>query len=109
MLSDKTIEILENNDIHPYDRDEQDGEYYREIEFYSPAGEDVIETIRYDGTDEGFISAFKEVAEDFDVDEHATMWIENRRSVRGVPQRIRDLIDDAEWIKNKLLEVAREF
>ena len=58
MLSEKTIEILENNDMKIYDRCEQDGEFIREIEFYSPEGEDVCECIFYDGTDESFIKAF---------------------------------------------------
>ena len=52
MLSKRTIEILENNDMHAHERSEQRGEFVREIEFYSPEGEDVIETIFYDGTDE---------------------------------------------------------
>ena len=59
MLSERTIEILENNDIKIYDRCDQDGEFTREIEFYSPEGEDVCECIFYDGTDEGFIKAFR--------------------------------------------------
>lgn len=107
MLSERTIEILENNDMHAYDRSEQHGEFVREIEFYSPEGEDVIETIFYDGTDEGFIREFKANAINFDADEHAEMWIEGRGK-RGVPESVRDLITDAEWIKDTLLSVADE-
>ena len=107
MLSERTIEILENNDMHAYDRSEQRGEFVREIEFYSPEGEDVIETIFYDGTDEGFIREFKAHAVNFDADEHAEMWIEGRGK-RGVPESVRDLITDAEWIKDTLLAVADE-
>ena len=43
-INEKTIAILEENDITVSERYEQDGEYYREIEFYSPEGEDVCET-----------------------------------------------------------------
>lgn len=107
MLSEKTISILEENDISIYDRGEQDGEYYREIEFYSDAGEDVFETIWYDGTDSGFIESFKRLANDFDVDEHAEMWIENRGN-NGAPDSIKLLIDDAEGIKDTLLSVAEQ-
>lgn len=107
MLSKKTIEILENNDMHAYDRSEQHGEFVREIEFYSPEGEDVCECIFYDGTDEGFIREFKAHAVNFDADEHAEMWIEGRGK-RGVPESVRDLITDAEWIKDTLLSVADE-
>ena len=35
-INEKTIAILEENDITVSERYEQDGEYYREIEFYSP-------------------------------------------------------------------------
>lgn len=108
MLSEKTIEILEKNEMKAYDRDKNsNGEYTREIEFFSPEGEDVIECIWYDGTDEGFIKAFRENAEHFDPDEHAEMWVESR-GTRGVPESIKDLIADAEWIKNTLLAVADE-
>lgn len=105
MLSERTIQILENNDMKIFDRHEQNGEYTSEIEFYSPEGEDVIETIFYDGTNEGFIRELKAHAVNFDADEHAEMRIEGRGK-RGVPESIRDLITDAEWIKDTLLSVA---
>ena len=108
MLSERTIEILGNNDMKIYDRCEQDGEFIREIEFYSPKGEDVCECIFYDGTDESFIKAFRSNTENFDANEHAEMWIENRGKVGGVPDSIWDLINDAEWIKKTLLAVADE-
>lgn len=107
MLNEKTISILEENDITVSERYEQDGEYYREIEFYSPEGEDVCETIWYDGTDDGFIEAFRQLADNFDADEHAEMWI-NNRDVSGVPDSVRALIDDAENIKDILLDVAEK-
>lgn len=106
MLSERTIEILENNDMTIHNKHEQNGEFTREIEFYSPEGEDVCECIFYDGTDESFIKAFRSNAENFDANEHAEMWIENRGQVRGVPESIWDLINDAEWIKKTLLSVA---
>ena len=107
MLNEKTIAILEENDITVSESYEQDGEYYREIEFYSPEGEDVVETIWYDGTDDGFIEAFRQLADNFDADEHAEMWI-NNCNVKGVPDSVRVLIDDAENIKDTLLEVAEK-
>ena len=42
------------------------------------------------------------------MDEEAEVWIEARGNVRGVPDSIRDLIDDAEWKKETLLQTARE-
>lgn len=105
MLSERTIEILENNDMKIFDRHEQNGEYTRDIEFFSPEGEDVCECIFYDGTDEGFIKAFRINAVNFDTEEHAELWV-NSRGQNGVPESIKDLIADAEWIKNTLLSVA---
>ena len=107
MLNEKTIAILEENDITVSERYEQDGEYYREIEFYSPEGEDVLETIWYDGTDDGFIEGFRQLADNFDADEHAEMWIDGRGK-RGIPDSVRALIDDAENIKDTLLGVAEK-
>ena len=108
MLNEKTIAILEENDITVSERYEQDGEYYREIEFYSPEGEDVLETIWYDGTDDGFIEGFRQLADNFDADEHAEMWIDGRGK-RGIPDSVRALIDDAENIKDTLLESLKNW
>ena len=62
-------------------------------------------TLIYDGTEEGFITAFVEYANWFDAEDHAEMWIESRGK-NGVPESIKDLLEDAEWIKNTLLEVG---
>ena len=105
-LSKNIIEVLEGKDWNIYDITEQDGRYYVEIENYSPEGENLIETVWFDGTDSGFIEGVRELADDFDPDEHAEMWIEARGRVRGVPDSIRTLIDDAETIKEMLEELA---
>lgn len=107
MLSKKTIEILEQHDITLHKREKQDGQFYREIEFYSDAGEDVIETIWYDGTNESFCRAFNKNADDFDPDDHAEMYV-NMRGQQGVPDSIRTLIEDADGIKETLTTVAKE-
>lgn len=107
MLNERTMNIFEENDITVHDREQQNGEFYREIEFYSNAGEDVIEIVWYDGTDEGFIKAFRQLADDFDVNDHAAMYIGDRGN-HGIPDSVRELIDDAEEIKETLLTVADE-
>lgn len=107
MLGKKILKLLEEEDIELHSKSKRDdGTYYREIEFYSNEGEDVIELVEYDGTCKGFINGFIQMANDFDVDEHAEMWIECRNRVSGVPNSIRALIDDADWIKEKLDYVA---
>ena len=107
MLSQKTIDILKQHNIKLYDRTEDNGEFYREVEFFSDSGEDVYEVIWYDGTDDGFCKAFDKNADDFDPDDHAEMYVD-RRGQRGIPNSIRTLIDDADGIKETLLTVAKE-
>lgn len=82
------------------------GKYDIELETCSPEGEDVVVSLIYDGTDEGFIAAFIEYANYFDAEEHAEMWIKSRGK-NGVPESIKDLLEDAEWQKNTFLEVAK--
>lgn len=89
-------------DIERYDEKEK---YDIELEIYSPEGEDVIVSLTYDGTEDSFITSFNDYANEFDVEEHAEMWIENRGK-NGIPESIKDLLNDAEWINNMLLKVA---
>lgn len=81
------------------------GRYDIELETYSPEGEDVIVSLIYDGTEEDFVREFIDYVNEFDAEEHAEMWIECRGE-NGVPESIKDLLEDAEWIKNTLLEVG---
>lgn len=98
-LEQKYIDILEENDwnVSSYT---DDGRV--ELEKYSPAGEDFLMCVEV----ENFPESVREYANDFDVDEHAEMWIETRRSVSGVPNSIRELIEDAEEIQKMLNELA---
>lgn len=106
-LHDSILDILEENDFSVCSIDEQNGETVAELEWYSPLGEDVIVTIWYDGSDADFIRKFQDYAEDFDAEEHAAMWVNSRGGGNGVPNSIRDLLDDADAIDAKLCEVAR--
>ena len=99
------IDVLNANDMGVGDVEEQGYDHYVEVEFYSPAGEDVCETVWFDGTDAGFIRGFRAAADSFDPDEHAGMWVEHRGE-NGVPYSLRALIDDADWIRDTLLSVA---
>lgn len=105
MLTERIVEFLERNDVAVGQCVKYNDEYRVEIEFWSEAGEDVIEEICFDGTEDGFIKAFYDVANDFDPDEHASMWIEGRGK-RGIPDSISTLIEDAEGIKQTLLRLA---
>lgn len=105
MLTERIIETLESMDISVSSMNEQDGNFYCELEFYSPAGEDFIFTVWFDGTPEDFVEQFAAYEEDFDPDEHAAGWIEGR-GTNGIPNSIAALIKDAENIKEILEETA---
>lgn len=110
-LSKRIEELLEKHDFSVCgeisERYREKGQYDIDLETYSPEGEDVIVSLIYDGTEEDFIREFISYANNFDADEHAEMWV-NSRGKDGVPDNIRDLLEDAEWIKDTLMEIAEE-
>ena len=76
---------------------------YVDVCQYSPAGEDFFFTV----PKRNFAQEVDQYADYFDADEHAEMWIECRNTVRGVPQSIRTLINDADAIQEMLYGLAR--
>lgn len=106
-LPKKIMDVLENCGWRLNSIEKQDGEYIAEIENWSPAGEDLPETIWYNGTGKGFVEAVQEWAADYDADEHAEMWIEFR-GTRGVPNSIRALVNDADAIGDMFDELAEK-
>jgi len=83
-----------------------EGRNYVELEKYSPAGEDFGMIIDFDMKDPvgSFLEDLEEYAENFDMDEHAELWIP-RRGERGCPSSISELIQDAKDIKKMILEL----
>lgn len=107
-LADSIIEVLENNDWRLCGKvKKQGGEFYAEIESFSPCGENIVETVWFDGTDAGFIDGIKQCACNFNADEHAEFWVDHRGE-NGVPNSIRELIDDADAIQGMLDELVTE-
>ena len=108
-LSERIEELLDEHDFSVCgdisERYGEKGRYDIELETYSPEGEDVLVSLTYDGTEKDFIREFNDYAEGFDAENHAEMWIECRGK-NGVPDSIKDLLEDAEWIKDTLMEVA---
>ncbi len=94
-LEQKYIDILEENDwsVSSYT---DDGRV--ELQKYSPVGEDFSIIVEV----EDFTESVREYANDFDADEHAEMWVEARGKANGVPESIRELIEDAEEIQEML-------
>ena len=107
-LSDKIITIIENNGFSISEIQQQNKDYYIEINQYTPAGEDWYEIIWFDGKDKGFINALTLRAEEFNIDEEAEVWITNRGK-RGVPNSISCLVADQEWKQKKLKQLSNEF
>lgn len=72
-----------------------------ELTKYSPAGEDFGICVDV----EDFPTKIRKEANEFDVDEHVELWIDGR-GTRGVPNSVRELLEDAEAIKEMLFELA---
>lgn len=106
-LNDIIIKVLEDKDFVVHEVEKQGNDYYIEINQGTPLGEDWWETIWFDGTDKGFIRAVRERWTNFDVDEEAEIWIE-QRGKNGVPNSIRELVEDAIWKESMLDELADE-
>ena len=104
-LNDSIIEVLENKDFVVHEVEEQDNEFYVELNQYTPCGEDWWETIWFDGTDEGFVKSVRERHYYFDVDEEVELWIDSRGK-NGVPNSIKALVEDAEWKESILGALA---
>jgi len=110
ILGNEIVDILEHNDMtvtSVYQRLMErggDGSYNFELEFFSPEGEDIVFDISAFGK-EDFVTEFRKYAEDFDPDEHAALWIENRGQ-RGCPDSITALIADARAIGEILKQTA---
>lgn len=98
-LQQKHISILEENDwsISSYA-----GDGRVELEKYSPLGEDFIMCVDV----ANFPGSVREYAKDFDIDEHVSMWINARGKVNGVPESVKDLVEDAYAIKKMIYELA---
>jgi len=78
-----------------------------DLEWFSPAGEDFCTTIYHRNKDRSFVKDFTGMANDFDPEEHAEMWIP-MRGRQGTPNSVRELLDDAEAIAEHLNNTASE-
>ena len=90
-------EIIENEEWAIYE--DENGVDLRK---YSNLGEDFGFYVDKENLVYNIIS----YARTFDADEHAKMWIENMHTTQGVPQSIRALIEDADYIKDMLENLA---
>ena len=113
-LNENIVRILQDNGftVGKPEYSNHHKEYCIEINQYTDLGEDWWLTLWYDGSDEDFIQKFETVVEYFDPDEEAEIFIE-MRGKNGVPDSIRDIINDQEWkletLKTTLKELHEEF
>lgn len=106
-LSNNVIGVLDGLWFDCSEIYEQDGEFYVEVGQFTPAGEDWLETIWFDGTDADFVKALRNRIENFNIDEEVEKWIPSRGK-NGVPEKISDLIKDAEWKLEELRDLCYE-
>ena len=77
---------------------------------YSPAGENIVVELQYPLEEFPALTVLdisKDVYrewENFDKDEHVMLWADSR-GTNGVPETIRELMDDAEEIENMLRDL----
>ena len=97
-MKEELINIIESNDWRIYD--EEDG---YTLETYSPKGEDFCFFISANNP----VAYIIDFASSFDADEHAEMWVRAREDGKrdDIPS-IRELIEDADDIKEMLNELA---
>lgn len=100
ILPDETIEIIGNEGWRVVEY-ESDGDVC--IGKNSPAGEDFFFTVSI----QNFAGEVEKYAQDFDVDEHVEMWLDARKSgFSGVPSTIRELLEDAESVRQMVNDLA---
>jgi hypothetical protein len=113
-LNENIVRVFENNGFYvgKPEYSNHHREYCIEINQSTDLGEDWWVTLWYDGTDEDFIQKFETLVDNFDPDEEAEVFIE-MRGKNGVPDSIRDIINDQEWkletLKTTLKELNEEF
>lgn len=106
-LPTEITDVLEQNGFHLLDIEAVYDGPYATLEFNSPLGEDFIFSVWFDGTPTDFVDMFEEYVDGFNPDEHAAELIRNMGKY-GVPTSVRDLIDDAEAIYDRLDYVSAE-
>lgn len=102
-LNKKIVDVIQNSGFNYDGVDEEDG-YSVKLYQSTPAGDDWVLIIWFDGSDNGFIYAFRKYSESFDVDDEAEFWIESRGE-NGIPSSVRkitEILNDAEWKKEQL-------
>lgn len=82
--------------------------WYGLVEFWTDtAGQDIPTEIEFDGTAEDFVRQFVERADNYNVDDEVELYV-NMRGKNGVPNTVRELLDDCQEAKDTLMEIAEK-
>lgn len=91
-----------------WQKNENGKDYYGLVEFWTDtAGQDIPIDFYFDGTAEDFVREFTEAAESYDVDEEVEIYV-GMRGKNGVPNTVRELLDDCQEAKDKMMEIAEK-
>lgn len=86
-----------------------DGKCHSLVEFWTDtAGQDIPVEIDFDGTKEDFCEKFTEYAENYSVDDEVEIYV-GMRGKDGVPNTVKDLLDDCKEAKETLMQLSRYF
>ena len=103
---EQIYDVLDDMNVK-YDTNYCDSETEALIEFWTDtARQDIPTEFDYDGTPEDFVKQFTESAENYDVDEEVELYV-GMRGKNGVPNTVRELLDDCQEAKDTLMEIAR--
>ena len=92
-------------DYHKYNNSDS---WYGMVEFWTDtSGQDIPVEFDFDGTAEDFVKQFCEHAETYDVDDEVELFI-RMRGKQGVPNTVRELLNDCQEAKDTLINIADE-
>ena len=84
----------------------EDGTWYGLVEFWTDtAGQDIPTEFSFNGTAEDFVKQFTRCAENYDVDTEVEVYVD-MRGKNGVPDTVRELLDDCQEAKDTLMMIA---
>ena len=102
---EEIYDVLDNMNVR-YDTNYCGSETEAIIEFWTDtAKQDIPTEFDYDGTPEDFVKQFTERANSYDVDEEVELFV-GMRGEGGVPDTVRELLDDCQEAKDTLMEIA---
>lgn len=93
---------------YDYYMDQNSEEWYGLVEFWTDcSGQDIPTEFNFDGTAEDFVKKFTEGAENYDVDDQVEIFVP-MRGKQGVPNTVREILDDCQEAKDTLMEIAEK-